>query len=250
MTPLQMAEVAATVANKGELMEPRLWSKVIDPDGRETKLDPAHQSRVMSEDTASELNTMMQSVVQEGTGTAAAPSPASTSPARPGPRRSRRGSTTPGSSASPRRTTRRSRSPASSSTPAASAARPAGRSSSRSPRRSSQGRLRWLSPSKGTMVDERYRAGAQDRLGRDGRRLARGGHRARPQRGDQDPPRPLRAGQRVRPALPARGSGGGRASSTRTWSGSSTAAPSTTPTSSRWSTSTGRRQGPGQGLRS
>ena len=72
VTPLQMAEVAATVANQGELMEPRLWSKVIDPDGRETKLDPARQSRVMSEDTASELNDMMQSVVNEGTGTAAA----------------------------------------------------------------------------------------------------------------------------------------------------------------------------------
>jgi penicillin-binding protein A len=72
VTPLQMAEVAAAVANKGELMEPRLWSKVIDPDGRETKLDPARQSRVMSEDTASTLNTMMQSVVNEGTGTAAA----------------------------------------------------------------------------------------------------------------------------------------------------------------------------------
>jgi peptidoglycan glycosyltransferase len=72
VTPLQMAEVAATVANKGELMEPRLWSKVIDPDGRVTSLDPAHQSRVMSEETASKLNTMMQSVVQEGTGTAAA----------------------------------------------------------------------------------------------------------------------------------------------------------------------------------
>ena len=72
VTPLQMAEVAAAVANKGELMEPRLWSKVIDPDGRETKLDPARQSRVMSEDTAAELNTMMQSVVQEGTGTAGA----------------------------------------------------------------------------------------------------------------------------------------------------------------------------------
>jgi peptidoglycan glycosyltransferase len=72
VTPLQMAEVAATVANNGELMEPRLWSKVIDPDGRETKLDPARQSRVMSEDTASTLNTMMQSVVNEGTGTAAA----------------------------------------------------------------------------------------------------------------------------------------------------------------------------------
>jgi penicillin-binding protein A len=72
VTPLQMAEVAATVANQGELMEPRLWSKVIDPDGRETKLDPARQSRVMSEETASDLNDMMQSVVQEGTGTAAA----------------------------------------------------------------------------------------------------------------------------------------------------------------------------------
>jgi penicillin-binding protein A len=72
VTPLQMAEVAAAVANKGELMEPRLWSKVIDPDGRETKLDPAHQSRVMSEDTAQKLNDMMQDVVSEGTGTAAA----------------------------------------------------------------------------------------------------------------------------------------------------------------------------------
>jgi peptidoglycan glycosyltransferase len=72
VTPLQMAEVAAAVANKGELMEPRLWSKVVDPDGRETKLDPARQGRVMSEDTASTLNTMMQSVVNEGTGTAGA----------------------------------------------------------------------------------------------------------------------------------------------------------------------------------
>jgi peptidoglycan glycosyltransferase len=72
VTPLQMAEVAAAVANDGELIEPRLWSKVVDPDGRETRLDPDRQSRVMSEDTAAELNQMMQSVVQEGTGTAAA----------------------------------------------------------------------------------------------------------------------------------------------------------------------------------
>jgi penicillin-binding protein A len=72
VTPLQMAEVAATVANKGDLTEPRLWSKVTDPDGRVTHLDPSHQSSVMSEDTASTLNTMMQSVVNEGTGTAGA----------------------------------------------------------------------------------------------------------------------------------------------------------------------------------
>src|SRR5262249_39231955 len=72
VTPLQMAEVAATVANKGELMEPRLWSKLTDPDGRVTHLEPSRQSRVMSETTAAELNDMMQKVVQEGTGTAAA----------------------------------------------------------------------------------------------------------------------------------------------------------------------------------
>ena len=72
VTPLQMAEVAAAVATGGELMEPRLWSKVIDPDGRETELDPDRQSRVMSENTAAQLNEMMQRVVNEGTGTAAA----------------------------------------------------------------------------------------------------------------------------------------------------------------------------------
>ena len=42
VTPLQMAEVAATVANQGELMEPRLWSKVIDPTGgRRSSTPPA-----------------------------------------------------------------------------------------------------------------------------------------------------------------------------------------------------------------
>jgi peptidoglycan glycosyltransferase len=72
VTPLQMAEVAAAVANDGELMEPRLWSKVIDTDGREEKLDPDRQSRVMSEDTAHTLTEMMTDVVNEGTGGAAA----------------------------------------------------------------------------------------------------------------------------------------------------------------------------------
>jgi peptidoglycan glycosyltransferase len=72
VTPLQMAEVAAAVANDGELMEPRLWSKVIDTDGREEKLDPDLQSRVMSEETANTLTEMMTDVVNEGTGGAAA----------------------------------------------------------------------------------------------------------------------------------------------------------------------------------
>jgi peptidoglycan glycosyltransferase len=72
VTPLQMAMVVAAVANGGELMEPRLWSKVIDTDGREEKLDPERQTRVMSEDTASTLTEMMTDVVNEGTGTAGA----------------------------------------------------------------------------------------------------------------------------------------------------------------------------------
>ena len=72
VTPLQMAMVASAVANDGELMEPRLWSKVIDPDGREDDLEPERQSRVMSEETASTLTEMMTDVVNEGTGGAAA----------------------------------------------------------------------------------------------------------------------------------------------------------------------------------
>jgi peptidoglycan glycosyltransferase len=72
VTPLQMAMVASAVANDGELMEPRLWSKVIDTDGREEELDPERQSRVMDEETAEELTQMMSDVVNEGTGGAAA----------------------------------------------------------------------------------------------------------------------------------------------------------------------------------
>jgi peptidoglycan glycosyltransferase len=72
VTPLQMTMVASAVANGGVLMEPRLWSKVIDPDGREEDLEPERQSRVMSEETASTLTEMMTDVVNEGTGTAAA----------------------------------------------------------------------------------------------------------------------------------------------------------------------------------
>jgi peptidoglycan glycosyltransferase len=72
VTPLQMAMVVAAVANDGELMEPRLWSKVIDTDGREEELSPDRQSRVMSDDTANALTDMMKDVVNEGTGGAAA----------------------------------------------------------------------------------------------------------------------------------------------------------------------------------
>jgi peptidoglycan glycosyltransferase len=73
VTPLQMAEVAAAVANGGSLMKPQIWSRVVDPDGRVTKrLDPAEYSRPIDEQTAAELTTAMEGVVSEGTGTNAA----------------------------------------------------------------------------------------------------------------------------------------------------------------------------------
>lgn len=73
VTPLQMAEVAAAVANGGRLMKPQIWSRVVDPDGRVTeRLDPSEFSRPISEETAEALATAMQGVVTEGTGTNAA----------------------------------------------------------------------------------------------------------------------------------------------------------------------------------
>jgi peptidoglycan glycosyltransferase len=70
VTPLQMAEVAAAVANKGKLMKPQIWSRVVDPDGRVTKrLDPSQYSQPISAETAEELTTAMEGVVSEGTGT-------------------------------------------------------------------------------------------------------------------------------------------------------------------------------------
>lgn len=73
VTPLQMAEVAAAIANGGELMKPRLWDRVVDPDGRVVRrMDPERQSRAVSPETAAEMTEMMLGVVNEGTGTAAA----------------------------------------------------------------------------------------------------------------------------------------------------------------------------------
>lgn len=72
-TPIQMAEVAAAIANKGDLIKPVLWREVRDVDGRTIKeAEPDKQSDVISEETAAQLTEAMRSVVNEGTGTAAA----------------------------------------------------------------------------------------------------------------------------------------------------------------------------------
>jgi penicillin-binding protein A len=72
VTPLQMAMVAAAVANDGKLMVPHLVSSVVAPDGRTvTTIDPRLYHQVMTAKTAQEVNLMMRTVVDEGTGTPA-----------------------------------------------------------------------------------------------------------------------------------------------------------------------------------
>ncbi|MBA2262725.1 MAG: penicillin-binding protein 2, partial [Solirubrobacterales bacterium] len=72
-TPLQMAMVAATVANGGERMQPQLTDRIVDRDGRTVEdIEPERATRVMSAESAAQLTEMMGNVVREGTGTAAA----------------------------------------------------------------------------------------------------------------------------------------------------------------------------------
>jgi len=73
VSPLQMALVASAVGNGGELMRPRLTERVVGKDGRvDERLQPVEQSQVMKRETAEQLAGMMNNVVNEGTGTAAA----------------------------------------------------------------------------------------------------------------------------------------------------------------------------------
>ena len=67
-TPIQMAEVAATIANDGTLMQPTFLQEAKDPEGRTIEeLDPDEQSDVVSEETANEVADMMTHVTEEGT---------------------------------------------------------------------------------------------------------------------------------------------------------------------------------------
>jgi peptidoglycan glycosyltransferase len=69
VTPMQMAMVAAAVANGGTLMAPRLGAAAIDTDGRTVRtFKPQVYSRVMKTQTALEVAQMMKKVVEEGTG--------------------------------------------------------------------------------------------------------------------------------------------------------------------------------------
>jgi peptidoglycan glycosyltransferase len=72
VTPLQMAEVAAAVANHGTLMVPHMTARIVDAEGRTVRtIGPRVQSVVMKPTTATALTGMMEAVVNEGTGTTA-----------------------------------------------------------------------------------------------------------------------------------------------------------------------------------
>jgi penicillin-binding protein A len=72
VTPLQMAMVAAAVANGGKLMTPRFTDRVVDQDGRTVEtIKPSVYSQVMKPSTAQQVGQMMKRVVDEGTGTPA-----------------------------------------------------------------------------------------------------------------------------------------------------------------------------------
>jgi penicillin-binding protein A len=72
-TPLQMAQVAAAVANHGTLMVPHLVRRVVNSEGQTVQeVSPKVQSVVMKPSTAAEVTRMMEAVVNEGTGTTAA----------------------------------------------------------------------------------------------------------------------------------------------------------------------------------
>ena len=71
VTPLQMAMVAAAVANGGKLMTPHLTDRIVDPSGRTVEtIKPTVYSQVMKPSTAADVTQMMENVVEEGTGTA------------------------------------------------------------------------------------------------------------------------------------------------------------------------------------
>jgi peptidoglycan glycosyltransferase len=72
-SPMQMALVAAAIANDGRLMRPQLTDRIVRKDGRVAERIRADlQSQVMKPETAQQLTDMMSRVVEEGTGTAAA----------------------------------------------------------------------------------------------------------------------------------------------------------------------------------
>jgi cell division protein FtsI (penicillin-binding protein 3) len=72
LTALQLARVAAVVANGGKLVTPRLVTRILHADGRVESTAGAPPARIISEETARTLSDILVGVVQRGTGMKAA----------------------------------------------------------------------------------------------------------------------------------------------------------------------------------
>lgn len=75
VTPIQMATMLSTIANKGIYVKPRVVKSIISSDEKDedgnmkvTEIEPKFGERVISEETSKNVLSMMQSVVAEGTG--------------------------------------------------------------------------------------------------------------------------------------------------------------------------------------
>ncbi|MDQ0602799.1 peptidoglycan glycosyltransferase [Streptomyces canus] len=70
-TPLQMAMVSAAISNGGKLVSPHMVSQITDNggDALENYDDAASTTEVLSSETAEQLQSAMQTVVKDGTGT-------------------------------------------------------------------------------------------------------------------------------------------------------------------------------------
>ncbi|MBP3434754.1 MAG: penicillin-binding protein 2 [Clostridia bacterium] len=73
-TPLHIAAMTACVARGGSYLRPNLYLGTVDAQGNLTRATTDPPSRICSEQTAATLRRMMEEVVSDGTGTAAAPS--------------------------------------------------------------------------------------------------------------------------------------------------------------------------------
>jgi cell division protein FtsI (penicillin-binding protein 3) len=70
-TALQAVQVFATIANEGIRIDPSIVAGTTSSDGVYTPVDPPVQTQVLSEETAQTVLTMLESVVDEGTGSLA-----------------------------------------------------------------------------------------------------------------------------------------------------------------------------------
>ena len=72
VTPLQMAMLAGTIANRGVVMRPYVVDRIVAPDGATVvRTKPEELGRAVKRETADEIASMMRDAVARGTGTRA-----------------------------------------------------------------------------------------------------------------------------------------------------------------------------------